>query len=320
MIDTTSQIKEKLNNLPLSPGIYKFIDSNGRIIYVGKSKLLRNRVRSYFRENPEWHKVREMVPHINDIEIIETDTHLEARLLECELIKSIKPMFNTMMKNDERYVYIKIEEFNRYHPISIVYRREENSFGPFRSKSSIYELIKLMSNLYPIEISNGEYKIDYHLMPISMDRTAFDKNKEILMGIFSDDIQLSKFISTLEANMKEAACLHRFETASMYRNIIFSLNYLKSGFNGHKIMFTQKIVLKIPISNGVKLFFIYQGQILYKRCYKRLSKKSWDLFIQKGANCLKPSNSHYNEKSRIDYRDILYSELLSLPDNMITIT
>lgn len=320
MIDTTSQIKEKLSSLPLSPGIYKFIDSNGRVIYVGKSKLLRNRVRSYFRENPEWHKVREMVPHINDIEIIETDTHLEARLLECELIKSIKPIFNTMMKNDERYVYIKIEEFNRYHPISIVYRREENSFGPFRSKSSIYELIKHMSNLYPIEISNGEYKLDYHLMPISMDRTAFDKNKGVLMGIFSDDMELSKFISTLETNMRDAACLHRFETASMYRNIIFSLNYLKSGFSGYKIMFTQKFILKIPISNGVKLFFIYQGQILHKKCYKRLSKKSWQLFIQRGLDSLKSFDCQYNEKSRIDYRDILYSEILSFPDNMITIT
>ena len=113
----TDNIKEKLKQIPKLPGIYKMLDSRGNIIYIGKSKCLQNRVKSYFVASPKWEKVNRMVTMIKDIEYVVTDTHLEARLLECTLIKEHKPRFNAQMKNDQRYFFIKVENYNRYNPL-----------------------------------------------------------------------------------------------------------------------------------------------------------------------------------------------------------
>ncbi|TJX15688.1 hypothetical protein E9840_02650 [Tissierella creatinini] len=315
MIQTTDKVKEKLNTIPELPGIYKFLDCNGRIIYIGKSKTLNKRVKSYFVDNPKWDKVNRIAPYIDDLEFIVSDTHLEARLLECELIKSIKPIFNSQMKNDEKYAYIKIEEYNRYNPISIVYNRGEASFGPFRKKYYLYKITESLKNLYPIKKSNGAYDFEYHLMPLTMDNDTYKRNKEVLLEIFSCDIHMDFFIAAIKGKMKEAASIYKFETASMYRDIIFNLNYLKSGISGYRNMFIKNIVLKIPYDNGIKLFFISHGRIAYKKSYKRLSSRSYSLFIDNSLRLPVPSSS--DEKMSIDYRDILYSEILSLPSNMV---
>lgn len=317
MIETTDKVKEKLNTLPMLPGIYKFFDSYGRIIYIGKSKTLQKRVKSYFVDNPKWDKVNRMAPLIDDLEYIVTDTHLEARLLECQLIKTIKPIFNSQMKNDEKYAYIKIENNNKYNPISIVYNREENSFGPFRRKYSLYKIIERLRNLYPIIKSNNSYNFEYHIMPKTMDYDIYEKNKASLKEILSCDKSMEVFISDIELKMKVAASLYKFETASMYRDIIFSLNYLRSGINGYRNIFSKNIILRIPTSYGTKLFFVAQGKIIYKKTYRRLSSKSYDLFVE-SCSRLGPPRPISDGKMSIDYRDILYSEILSMPNSMVT--
>lgn len=317
MISTSDKIKEKLNILPELPGIYKFLDHYGNIIYIGKSKTLNKRVKSYFVDNPKWDKVNRMTPCIDDLEFVVTDTHLEARLLECELIKSIKPIFNSQMKNDEKYAYLKIEDYNRHNPISLVFEREENSFGPFRNKYSLSKIVESLNNLYPISRVNDNYEFKYNLLPISMNEAIYEENKAILMELFSSDIYMDIFINQINLKMKEAASKYKFETASLYRDIIFSLNYLKAGISGYRNMFLKNIVLRIPIENGVKLFFITHGQIAFKKEYKRLSVKSYDLFVRNSLILPVPTPS-MDEKISIDYRDILYSEILSLPSHMVT--
>ncbi|MDR7870923.1 MAG: GIY-YIG nuclease family protein [Tissierellaceae bacterium] len=316
MINTTDKVKEKLNTIPNSPGIYKFLDHYGNIIYIGKSKTLSKRVKSYFVDNPKWDKVNKMTPYIDDLDYIVTDTHLEARLLECKLIKSVKPMFNSQMKNHERYCYIKIQEYNRYNPISIEFERTANCFGPFRRKHSLYQVVDLLRNLYPISKSNDKYEFEFNILPISMDKSIYERNKEILLEIFSEHGNLDKFINAVEEKMNYAASLYKFETASIYRDIIFSLNYMKTGINGYKDMSLKNIILKIPVENGVKLFFIKNGQLVHKKTYKRLSEKSYELFVNHSLILSKSVTSN-DEKVSLDYRDILYSEILSLPDHMI---
>lgn len=319
MIQVSSVISEKLNTLPDRPGVYKFLDSNGRIIYIGKSICLSRRVKSYFVNNPKWDKVKKMIPLIEALEFIITDTHLEARLLECVLIKSIKPIFNSQMKNDERYSYIKVEEYNNHNPISVVYEREENSFGPFRRKFTLYKTLESLKNIYPILKIEEKYDFSYNLFPLPMNKYTYEENKLILLDIFTNENSLKLFIYEIGIKMKEAASLYKFETASIFRDIIFSLNYLKNGINGYKNMFSEKILLKLPIHNGYKLFFIYKGQILLMKCYKNPSKKSIDLFIKKGLVLSKPTIEILNEKISIDFRDILYSEILSLPKELVQI-
>ncbi len=173
--------KDKLKQIPKLPGIYKMLDSRGNIIYIGKSKCLQKRVQSYFVSTPKWEKVNRMVSLINEIEFIVTDTHLEARLLECKLIKELKPYFNAQLKNDQRYFFIRIDDYNRYHPLSITSERTENSFGPFRSKYTISECLNRLKNLYPITKPNDRYELDYHMFPIVMEEVIFKQNREVLL-------------------------------------------------------------------------------------------------------------------------------------------
>lgn len=122
----TNQLKDKLAMLPEAPGIYKMLDSRGDIIYIGKSKCLKSRVISYFANNPNWEKAKKMAPFIYDLEYVVTDTHLEAMLLECELIKRIKPHFNVSMKHDERYVYLKVGKTEQARPLYVVHTLESD--------------------------------------------------------------------------------------------------------------------------------------------------------------------------------------------------
>lgn len=317
MTKVPEHLIEKINRIPTKPGIYKMLDSNNRIIYVGKSICLKNRVRSYFTENPKWSKVEKMVSFIDDIEYIVTDTHLEAILLECQLIKKIKPMFNTQLKNDEKYVYLKIEDYNIHNPLSIVNSREKNCFGPFRRKFSLVELINSFKNIYPIIKTNESYNLEYHLMPVSMDKDVFEENKKSLQEIFSNDKKMMLLIDKLEEKMKEAATKLQFATASTFRDMIYGLNYLKTGIYGYKAMFSKDILLKIPITNGYKLFFVSKGEILLKSTFSALTEDDIQDFINIGKDLKSSASKDLNEKSSIDYRDILYSEIKSLPEEMV---
>ena len=103
-------LKDKIDNMPQCSGIYIMKDAYNNIIYVGKSINLRSRVKSYFRENlNRSRKIERMVKFINDIDYITTDTELDALLLECDYIHNIRPMYNTLMNNYEKYKYIKID-------------------------------------------------------------------------------------------------------------------------------------------------------------------------------------------------------------------
>lgn len=319
MSETSHKLKDKLNSIPTLSGIYKMLDSNGNIIYVGKSISLRNRVRSYFVKNHKWKKVERMVSFIHDIDYIVTDTHLEARLLECELIKNIKPIYNSQFKNDERYVYLKLEEYNIHNPLRVVYQREENTYGPFRRKFSLIELINSFKNLYPIIKVNEGYDFEYKLFPISMDKDLYEVNKSSLQEIFSDDNNLAKLIDKIEEKMKLAASLLQFETATTYRNMIYSLNYLKGGIYGYKNMLSQNILLKIPTPSGVKLFFVSKGEVLLKESFPSLEDRDVDKFVCKGKDLISSSNFIVNEKVSMDFRDILYSEIRSLREEMVVI-
>ena len=97
-----------LKDLPGEPGVYEMLDSFQRVIYVGKSVNLRNRVRSYFLENPKWHKAKSMQPFISDIRINPTDTDLDARYLECIMIHELQPFYNSQMKRSKKSFYFSV--------------------------------------------------------------------------------------------------------------------------------------------------------------------------------------------------------------------
>jgi excinuclease ABC subunit C len=319
MIKSTDKLKEKLKMLPELPGVYKMLDSKQNIIYIGKSKCLKNRVKSYFVSHPKWEKVERMVSMIDDFEFIVTDTHLEARLLECELIKAIKPAFNSQMKRDTGYVYLKLEEDYKRNPLAVVVDRTENSYGPFRSRFKLTELTTAMKNIYPIHKSCSGYEFEYHMMPAKLDKTALFDNRNILLELLSDSDCLAELIRSLEVKMNEEASLYQYESAVRYRDLITGLTLVLHGINGYKELSTKNILLNIPAPGGNKLFFISRGVVRYKQLYSLLSEPDIEQFTSKGREISDIISPELGEKSAIDFRDILYSEILSLPDSMVTV-
>ena len=125
---TIEDLKEKARNLPLLPGVYLMKDTLGSIIYVGKSKALKRRVSSYFSGGSKPKKVERMVRSIYDFEVYYTDTELEALLLECRLIKQIKPLYNRLLKQDHRYRYFYLNPNDKRPRVRLVKRRKRVLF------------------------------------------------------------------------------------------------------------------------------------------------------------------------------------------------
>lgn len=313
----TDYLKEKARQLPELPGIYKMLDFRKNIIYVGKSKCLKKRVQSYFTASPKWDKVTRMVTAIRDIDYIVTDTHLEARLLECRLIKEYRPRFNAQMKNDGSYFFIKVEDHLSHRPLSVVSERDTDCFGPFRSKFTISELLNRMKNLYPITQGKDCYKFDYHLFPVTLDKSTFEQNRQILLDIFSSEHKLLMLIETITAKMEEAVAGYQYELAAIYRDMIHGLKIIKNGLDGYQSLASKQILLKLPTKDGYKLFYVDKGKgsIIHSLKLPALSEEAIREFIRVSKTLsVKDIPAPDTEKSYIDYRDVLYSEISSLSE------
>ncbi|MBB1545480.1 MAG: GIY-YIG nuclease family protein [Clostridiales bacterium] len=145
------KIEEKLSTLPENPGVYLMKNSNGKIIYVGKAVILKNRVRQYFRKTEKTARIEKMVSLIHDFEYIITDTEDEALILECNLIKKYKPKFNVLLKDDKTYPYIKVGEKNGTPIIQLTRNLVKDGskyYGPYPSVWSAKEMIKYIKDIY----------------------------------------------------------------------------------------------------------------------------------------------------------------------------
>ena len=145
------KIEEKLKTLPDNPGVYLMKNSNGKIIYVGKAVVLKNRVRQYFRKTDKTARIENMVSLIDDFEYIITDTEDEALILECTLIKKYKPKFNVLLKDDKTYPYIKVGEKNGRPLIQLTRNLVKDGskyYGPYPSVWSAKEMIKYIKDIY----------------------------------------------------------------------------------------------------------------------------------------------------------------------------
>ena len=151
MMHNDDKIEEKLKTLPDNPGVYLMKNSNGKIIYVGKAVILKNRVRQYFRKTEKTARIEKMVSLIHDFEYIITDTEDEALILECNLIKKYKPKFNVLLKDDKTYPYIKVGEKNGRPLIQLTRNLVKDGskyYGPYPSVWSAKEMIKYIKDIY----------------------------------------------------------------------------------------------------------------------------------------------------------------------------
>ena len=148
------RLKNIVSNIPLNPGIYMMKNIDGTIIYVGKAKSLRKRVRQYFNKSPKTMRIQKMVSQIENIEYIVTDNELEALVLECNYIKANSPKYNVMLKDDKTYPYIKITVREKYPRIYITRRKIEDKnlyFGPYTDVGAARRAVELIKEIFPIK-------------------------------------------------------------------------------------------------------------------------------------------------------------------------
>lgn len=225
----TDIVAEKLKLLPDSPGVYIMKDDHGKIIYVGKAIVLKNRVRQYFQSSRNHTpKVRAMVSHIADFETIMTANEVESLILEANLIKKHRPRYNIRLKDDKSYPYVKVtvqEEFPRVFITRRVLRDGARYFGPYTNVTALRDSLKLLRRLFPLRTCRTmperpclEYHIKRCLAPCigkveAEDYRAMIRAVLLFLEGRTDDVERE-----LEQRMNAAAEAYHFETAARLRD------------------------------------------------------------------------------------------------------
>ena len=266
-------IKSKLELLPTSPGCYIHKDKNGTIIYVGKAKNLRNRVRSYFRGSHDT-KTEALVSEIVDFEFIVTESNIEALLLEINLIKENKPKYNIMLKDDKSYPFIKIT--NERYPRLIITRQVKKDgglyFGPYPDVGAANEIKRLLDRIFPFrKCTNPPSKICfYYHLGQCMAHTVCHKDEAYFKGMaqeVSDFLkgQDDKIIDELKLKMTTAAQNMEFERAAEYRDLIQAIGTLRTKQRVMAKDLQNRDVFGYYVDKGwmcVQVFFVRQGKLI----------------------------------------------------------
>lgn len=290
-----SKLETNLKNLPASPGVYQFINKNGKVIYVGKAKNLRNRVRSYFQENPGSAKTVAMVSKIDDLQLVVTDSELEALILENNLIKELMPRYNVTLKDDKSFPFIKVtnELYPRIYPTRKVYNDGSKYFGPYTDVRSMRGSLKMINQIFKIRsckldlteknIADKKFKVclDYHikkcdgpcenLVSSSAYNEMVDEVVKLLKGK-TDDL-----IKDLKSRMQTTVLNLEYEKAAELRDKIDQLNSISS---------KQKIVNDDDEDRDI-FAVAYEGKdstcaVFNVRSGKLIGKKQLKLAIEEG--------------------------------------
>ncbi len=275
-------LKEELKKLPDSPGVYLMHDKNDAIIYVGKAIRLKRRVSSYFRHmNNRSPKIEKMITLIDYFEYIVTDSELEALVLENNLIKEHKPKYNTMLKDDKSYPFMKVtvqENFPRVLFARQMKRDGAKYFGPYTSAAAVKDTIELIQKLYGIRTCNKSLPKEiglgrpclYHQMKqcaapcqgyISKEEYALRIDK--LLGFLNGDYK--KVLAELEQKMKEKAAELEFEEAAEYRDLIESVQHVTGSQRVVKTGGIDRDVIAMARKGSetvVSVFFVRDGKLL----------------------------------------------------------
>jgi len=238
------KLLEKIRTAPTDPGCYIYRNSAGKIIYIGKAKNIRNRVRSYFIGGYKEPKTAALVNNIADVEYILTNSEIEALILENTLIKTHHPKYNIFFRDDKTYPYVRItnEPFPQVFITRSVVRDGSKYFGPYTDSRLLRDTLEIIKNIFPIRsckhhlndktIANGHIKVclDYHIKkcegPCQRLVSAEEYNRMINQVIAFLNGRTEESIEYFEEKMKTAAASLQFETAAAYRDkISILMNY-----------------------------------------------------------------------------------------------
>ena len=271
-----------LKNLPSKPGVYLMKNSLGEVIYVGKAKILKNRVKSYF-QNSKNHseKVRVMVKHIAEFEYIVTDSEMEALILECNLIKKYSPRYNILLKDDKFYPFIKItvnDDFPRVFVTRNYSKDGSKYFGPYTNGTAVYETINLINKIVPLRtckllIKEGGETVrpclNYHIKKCFGPCGGYI-SKEEYGKMINDVIDIlsgkdTTVLKVLQSEMEEASMNLEFEKAADLRDKILAIKAIVEKQKIFKTMEGDEDFINIykdEKDSCVQVFFSREGKIL----------------------------------------------------------
>ena len=276
------QIEEELKKLPGQPGVYIMHDAKDAIIYVGKAISLKNRVRQYFQSSRDkTAKIKQMVSKIARFEYIVTDSELEALVLECNLIKEHRPRYNTMLKDDKTYPYIKVTASEEYPRIlfSRQMKKDKNKyFGPFTSAGAVKDTIELIRKIYRIRACSRKLPQDmgkdrpclyYHIhqcdAPCQGYISQADYQKSVKQAVGFLNGQYDPVMKYMEEKMRTASETMEFEKAIEYRDLLDSV---RKGAQKQKItsqsMEDRDIIAMAKDERDavVQVFFVRDGKLI----------------------------------------------------------
>ncbi|MFZ1322079.1 MAG: excinuclease ABC subunit UvrC [Ignavibacteria bacterium] len=244
--ELTPTLKEKLKTLPASPGVYQFKDSSGKLLYIGKAAILKNRVRQYFQAKPVSPMLSAMIKKISDIELIATDNEVEALILEQNLIRTFKPRYNINFKDDKSYPYIVItnEPFPRIFPTRSKRSDGSRYFGPYTDVKNMRYALKTVRNIFMIRscslnlteesIAQNKFSLclDYHIQKCEgpcvgyISKEEYNKTIDHVSKLLNG--KTKDLISDLTVQMKEYSDKMQFEKAKVFRDKINAIEVYSS--------------------------------------------------------------------------------------------
>lgn len=275
-------IQEELKKLPAKPGVYIMHDINDTIIYVGKAVILKNRVRSYFREGVRRTvKIEQMIKKIHWFEYMVTDSELEALVLENNLIKQHQPKYNTLLKDDKTYPYIKVttyEDFPRILFTRLVRNDKSKYFGPFTSANAVKDTIELLKRLFNIRSCNrsvtemgeaSENCLYYHIHRCDapcrklISKEAYNENVAKVIDFLGGNYK--PVLDLMTEKMMEASEELDFEKAAEYRDLLYSVKQICQKQKITDTMGDDKDIIALArdaASVIIQVFFVREGKII----------------------------------------------------------
>jgi excinuclease ABC subunit C len=277
--EVSEKIQEILDNLPARPGVYIHKDISGKIIYVGKSVNLRNRVRTYFHKNVDSYKPRQLRKNIVDIEIITTDSDLEALLLETTLIKKHRPHYNVRLKDDKRYPYIKVHWAEPFPKVTVTRRMEKDGsryFGPYTSVWAVHQTLDLLRKIFPYLTCDREitgldsraclyFDIKLCNAPCigNVNQQQYREMIQQLMDFLNGKSE--EITRQIEKKMATAAENLDFEQAAVYRDQLRAVDKVVAKQKVISTANTDQDVIAFAREQGeacVQVFFIRHGKLI----------------------------------------------------------
>ncbi len=275
-------IEEELKKLPAQPGVYLMHDKRDEIIYVGKAISLKNRVRQYFQSSRnKTAKIEQMVSRIARFEYIVTDSELEALVLECNLIKEHRPRYNTMLKDDKAYPYIKVtvtEDFPRVLFARTMKKDKNKYFGPYTSAGAVKDTIDLIQKIYkirtcsrvlPRDAGKDRPCLNYHIKQCNapcqgyVDKESYRENITQALDFLNGHYE--KVLSLLEERMLKASENMDFEKAIEYRELLSSVKKVaqKQKITSSSTLDRDIIALARDDRDAVvQVFFVREGKLI----------------------------------------------------------